>query len=120
LATVYLGLDVAGRAAGQQPVIDAQVAQWKLAHGNGQGGVDLYRHQGCPKCGETGFKGRLGVHELMLSNDEVRALIRKRASAGELRQSALADGMTTLRQDGIEKALQGLTEVSEVLATANA
>lgn len=120
LATVYLGLDAAGRAAGQQPAIDAQVAQWKLAHGNGQGGVDLYRHRGCPKCGGTGFKGRLGVHELMLSNDEVRALIRKRASAGELRESALAYGMTTLRQDGIEKALQGLTEVNEVLAAANA
>jgi type II secretory ATPase GspE/PulE/Tfp pilus assembly ATPase PilB-like protein len=119
-AAVYLGLDAPSQAAGQQPVIDAQVARWKLEHGNGEGGVNLYRHQGCAHCGGTGFKGRLGVHELMLSNDEVRALIRKRSSAGEIRQSALAHGMLTLRQDGIEKALQGLTEVSEVLAAANA
>ena len=120
LAAVYLGLDATGQASGQQPLIDAQVAQWKLAHSNGEGGVNLYRHQGCAHCGGTGFKGRLGVHELMLSNDEVRSLIRKRSSAGEMRQSALAHGMLTLRQDGIEKALQGLTEVGEVLAAANA
>jgi type II secretory ATPase GspE/PulE/Tfp pilus assembly ATPase PilB-like protein len=120
LAAVYLGLDATGQAPAQQPLIDAQVAQWKLAHSNGEGGVNLYRHQGCPHCGGTGFKGRLGVHELMLINDEVRSLIRKRSSAGEMRQSALAHGMLTLRQDGIEKALQGLTEVSEVLAAANA
>jgi len=101
-------------------MVEAQVAQWKLAHGNGEGGVNLYRHQGCEHCAGSGFKGRLGVHELMLSKDDARALIRKRASAGELRQSALAHGMLTLRQDGIEKALQGLTEVSEVLAAANA
>ncbi len=120
LAAVYLGLDAPGQDTGQQAMVEAQVAQWKLAHGNGEGGVNLYRHQGCEHCAGSGFKGRLGVHELMLSKDDARALIRKRASAGELRQSALAHGMLTLRQDGIEKALQGLTEVSEVLAAANA
>ena len=120
LAAVYLGMDATGPSPEQASAIEAQVAHWHDVHGNGEGGVNLYRHLGCDHCSGSGFKGRLGVHELMLSNDDVRALIRRRASAGELRQAALAHGMLTLRQDGIEKALQGLTEVSEVLAAANA
>jgi type II secretory ATPase GspE/PulE/Tfp pilus assembly ATPase PilB-like protein len=55
----------------------------------------------------------------MLSNDALRGLIRHRASGTELRQNALAAGMKTLRQDGIEKMLQGLTDLSEVLAATN-
>ena len=61
----------------------------------------------------------MGVHELMNVNDAVRGLIRKRAPAGELRALAMAQGMHTLRQDGLVKAFLGLTEVGEVMATTN-
>ena len=61
----------------------------------------------------------MGIHELMLSDDTIRQHIRHRASAAEVRLSALAAGMLTLRQDGIEKVLQGLTDMSQVLAATN-
>jgi type II secretory ATPase GspE/PulE/Tfp pilus assembly ATPase PilB-like protein len=61
----------------------------------------------------------MGIHELMISDEAIRQHIRRRASAAEIRQTALAAGMLTLRQDGIEKVLQGLTDMSEVLAASN-
>lgn len=63
--------------------------------------------------------GRLGIYELMLSDDTIRHHIRRRSSAGEIRASALAAGMHTLRQDGIEKVLAGLTDLAEVIAATN-
>ena len=74
---------------------------------------------GCPKCDNNGYHGRLGIHELMLSDDTIRQHIRHRAPASDIRHSALAAGMTTLRQDGIEKALEGLTDMAEVVAATN-
>ena len=79
----------------------------------------MWRHKGCTECEQHGYRGRLGIHELMLSNDAIRQHIRHRASATEIRQAALAAGMLTLRQDGIEKVLQGLTDMSEVVAATN-
>jgi len=61
----------------------------------------------------------MGLHELMVSNDEIRRLVRRRAPAAELQAAALAGGMVTLRQDGIEKALAGLTDMAEVFAASN-
>lgn len=79
----------------------------------------LWRRMGCRHCDGSGYKGRLGIHELMMSDDAIRSHIRQRESAQEIRASALAAGMKTLRQDGIDKVLQGLTDVHEVLAAAN-
>ena len=97
------------------------VAQWQHRHGQGPQGLLLYRaHEaGCHHCEHHGYQGRLGLHELMLSNDTIRSQIRHRASGSELRQSALAAGMKTLRQDGIDKMLHGLTDLNEVLAATN-
>ena len=61
----------------------------------------------------------MGIHELMMSSEAIRQHIRHRASATEIRLTALAAGMLTLRQDGIEKVLQGLTDMSEVIAATN-
>ena len=96
-----------------------QIERWRKHHGNGAGEVTLWRHKGCSECEQHGYRGRLGIHELMLSNEAIRQHIRHRASAGEIRLSALASGMLTLRQDGIEKVLQGLTDMSEVVAATN-
>ena len=79
----------------------------------------LWRRVGCAQCDGTGYKGRMGIHELMCSDDTIRGHIRRRESAHDIRRSALRAGMKTLRQDGIDKVLQGLTDIQEVLAASN-
>lgn len=74
---------------------------------------------GCPGCGHTGFRGRCGVHELMPISRELRRMIQAGARAEDIQATALAEGMQTLRQDGIEKVLQGWTTIDEVRATSN-
>jgi type II secretory ATPase GspE/PulE/Tfp pilus assembly ATPase PilB-like protein len=61
-----------------------------------------------------GYKGRLGLHELMIGLDSVKALIQERARVANLLATALEEGMRTLRQDGIEKVLAGLTDLKQV------
>jgi type IV pilus assembly protein PilB len=75
----------------------------------------LYRAAGCPACSGTGYRGRVGVHEVMSMSDELEALVVKNATGTEMREVALAQGMTTLRDDGWAKALEGLTTIEEVL-----
>lgn len=70
---------------------------------------------GCEKCFQTGYRGRTGIYELMLVNEEVQNLIYKRESAGTIKKVALNAGLKTLRMDGARKVLDGLTTVSEVL-----
>ena len=71
--------------------------------------------RGCEKCEQSGFKGRLAIHELLVVNDELRELISRRASEHEIRRAARAAGMRTLIEDGIAKAAQGLTTLEAVL-----
>jgi len=73
--------------------------------------------RGCPKCNGTGYRGRLAIHELMSITPAIEDAIGENATAHELRELALESGMTTLRQDGVQKALAGLTTLEEVLAT---
>jgi len=74
----------------------------------------LYRAAGCSKCGNTGYRGRTGIHELLEGTDEMKALIQGKAKMEELRAQAVRDGMTTLRQDGIRKVCLGLTDLAQV------
>ena len=74
----------------------------------------LYRAKGCDECYGTGYKGRLGVHELMEGTKKIKKMIKKEATPEELLIQAASDGMTTLVQDGIFKAFQGLTDITEV------
>ena len=97
----------------------AQIERWRQQHGDSQGQLRLWRPVGCTQCEGHGYRGRLGIHELMLSDDTIRQHIRHRAPASDIRHSALAAGMLTLRQDGIDKVLQGLTDMSEVVAATN-
>jgi len=106
-----------GQSVGLTP--DELVARWRHEHADAHGEVRLYHHHGCQACNGHGYKGRMGLHELMVSNDEIRRLVRRRAPAAELQAAALAGGMVTLRQDGIEKALAGLTDMAEVFAASN-
>jgi type II secretory ATPase GspE/PulE/Tfp pilus assembly ATPase PilB-like protein len=74
----------------------------------------LYRAKGCDKCGNTGYRGRTGIHELIVGTDEMKSLIQGRAKMEELRDQAVKDGMTTLMQDGIRKVLLGQTDIAQV------
>jgi type II secretory ATPase GspE/PulE/Tfp pilus assembly ATPase PilB-like protein len=76
----------------------------------------LYRPKGCAKCGNTGYKGRMGIHELLVATDEIKRLIQKRSPIEELRKQAMRDGMATLLQDGILKVVSGLTDFKQVRA----
>jgi len=103
--------------------VQAQIAQWTAEFGkpDGHGGKVLHTYvkHGCEACEGRGYKGRLGIYELLLNSDDIRHHIRLRDSAGDVRLTALRGGMKTLRQDGIEKVLMGLTDIAEVVAASN-
>jgi len=77
--------------------------------------VGLYKPQTCVKCNETGYRGRVGVFELLLVSDAVSKLTLLRSSAREIREVAVQEGMSTLRQEGLIKAKEGITSLEEVL-----
>lgn len=74
----------------------------------------IFRPVGCKKCGGTGYRGRMGIHEVMLVSEEISDLTVKEATAEKIRQVAIAQGMLTLRQDGLEKVRMGLTSLEEI------
>lgn len=78
-------------------------------------GKKFYRGRGCAICNSSGFKGRVGLYELMPVNDELRALVQRSCSTGDLREGALKLGMTPLRNSGLEKIYNGITTVEEVI-----
>jgi type II secretory ATPase GspE/PulE/Tfp pilus assembly ATPase PilB-like protein/GAF domain-containing protein len=79
----------------------------------------LQRAVGCTVCGNTGYKGRIGIHELLLSSGNIKQLIQSRARVDEIVQAARQEGMTTLVQDGILKVLDGWTDIAQVRAVAS-
>ncbi len=74
----------------------------------------LYRPVGCEQCNNTGYRGRMGIHELLVATDVIKSLITSRAPMSEIRDQAVAEGMTTLKQDGIEKIFDGHCDLLEV------
>jgi type IV pilus assembly protein PilB len=76
--------------------------------------VDVFEAAGCPRCGGSGYKGRLGIYEVMTVTDEIRRLAIERASADRIAAVAAQNGMTRLRDDGFAKVLQGRTSVAEI------
>jgi general secretion pathway protein E len=78
-------------------------------------GRQLYRAVGCPHCLNTGYVGRLGIHEFLPMDEDIRALVMQNVDAGTIKKAAMAKGMLTLREDGVQKALRGLTTLEEVM-----
>lgn len=76
----------------------------------------LYKAKGCEVCENTGYKGRVGLHELLIGTDAVKRDILKSAPVSQLVKTALKEGMRTLRQDGIEKVIQGITDIHQIHA----
>jgi type II secretory ATPase GspE/PulE/Tfp pilus assembly ATPase PilB-like protein len=78
--------------------------------------ITLYRPKGCQYCNGTGFRGRLAIHELLVSDDSLKKLIQKKRPVEEIREHAIKQGMLTLKQDGIKKVLRGNTDLKQVKA----
>jgi len=75
----------------------------------------VFRPVGCKKCGGTGYRGRIGVHEVLMMTEEISRLCVENATAEEIKAVAVDQGMLTLRQDGLEKVRAGLTSIEEVV-----
>jgi type IV pilus assembly protein PilB len=75
----------------------------------------LHRPTGCKHCSNTGYRGRLAVHELMTVNEEIELLTVERAATEQLTKAAIANGMRTLREDGMAKVVLGLTSMEEIM-----
>ncbi len=78
------------------------------------GKLRFYRAVGCDKCNKTGYKGRVGLHELLIGDDAVKKLIQERARVAEIFAQSVASGMRTLKMDGMEKIMMGLTDLKQV------
>jgi general secretion pathway protein E len=75
----------------------------------------FFQARGCPACHGTGYRGRVGIYEMMVIDDTIRSLIMQRANANTIKVAAMERGMRTLLQDGVRKILQGRTTAEEVL-----
>ncbi len=76
--------------------------------------LELYMPEGCDMCSNTGYRGRMGIHELLMGTDVMKKMIQTKAEMGKIRDQAIGDGMTTLKQDGIDKIFQGYCDLLEV------
>jgi type II secretory ATPase GspE/PulE/Tfp pilus assembly ATPase PilB-like protein len=93
---------------------DQILAGWRKTHAGPGGSITLHKAQGCEECNGSGYKGRLGVHELLVNTAAVKRKILARANVSEITEQAMLEGMATLRQDGIAKILQGYTDWEQV------
>ncbi|MBI1174515.1 MAG: GAF domain-containing protein [Sideroxydans sp.] len=91
-------------------------AEWTRLFADDKGQFTLYEKVGCDNCAGTGYRGRVGLHELLIGTDPVKKAIQEHARVAELFSIALEEGMRTLKQDGIEKVLLGITDIQQVRA----
>jgi type II secretory ATPase GspE/PulE/Tfp pilus assembly ATPase PilB-like protein len=94
----------------------ALYTEWAKEFGDERGQIMLYEKVGCDKCGNTGYRGRVGLHELLIATDALKKAIQEGERVATLFAIALEEGMRTLKQDGIEKVLQGITDIHQVRA----
>lgn len=108
----------------QYVVSESETAELAEAYGNeefsalvrSEPKLRLWKATGCDACGKSGYRGRVAIHELLVTNDPIKYAIAHKSPVAELRSLARQNGMTTLLQDGIEKVLSGHTDLSQVLA----
>jgi len=100
----------------KQALIPAELERLKASYPNFlKNGGDFFAGKGCSACGGTGYSGRVGIYEILEVDDEIRQAIMKQANGGDIKQIAIQKGMTTMTEDGLRKALEGLTTVEEIL-----
>jgi type II secretory ATPase GspE/PulE/Tfp pilus assembly ATPase PilB-like protein len=107
-------------AFGEDPPVarDAVLAGWSQRHAV-DGRILMHHSPGCEHCDHTGFRGRAGLHEMMVVSRELRRMIQNGARAEALQRAAMQEGMRSLRQDGIDKVLAGVTTIEEVRSKSN-
>jgi general secretion pathway protein E/type IV pilus assembly protein PilB len=111
-------LDFPLRKGGPKPAPDVAIQQGVIEMlGNGPSEARLWKGTGCRSCRQSGYRGRTGIHELMVNNDVIKDLVVQRVNAGVIRLEALKAGMVTLRQDGWRKVLNATTTIDEVNRT---
>src|SRR6267378_3657466 len=94
--------------------MEAVYKEWVRTYGSDRGQLTFYKPVGCDKCGGSGFKGRCGLHELLIASDRLKKAIQEHARVAEMLAIAVEEGMRTLKQDGMEKCLAGVTHIKEV------
>ena len=93
---------------------EAIYKDWARDYADAKGQFKLYRPAGCDKCNGTGYKGRVGLHELLVGTDAIKKLIQEHARVAEILATGLDEGMLTLKMDGIQKVLQGITDMKQI------
>jgi general secretion pathway protein E len=97
------------------PALPEVVEQMQLKRYTRDDPIMLYHPVGCDHCGSTGYLGRLSIVELLVMSDTIRSLVMRHVTAGEIRQQAIAEGMQTMYENGLRKAVAGVTTIEEVL-----
>jgi general secretion pathway protein E len=97
------------------PALPEVVQEMQLQRYTHNNPVMLYKPVGCEKCGDTGYIGRVSIVELLVMSDAIRSLVMRHVTAGEIRVQAIAEGMQTMYENGLSKAVQGITTIEEVL-----
>ncbi len=101
-----------------KPVLPEMEKEIGLRQYQPEGDLRLWHAKGCQACGQTGYKGRSAIHEVLVMNDEIRKRVLKHEDAGVIQEEARRHGMRTMYEDGLLKALQGVTTLEEVLRVA--
>ncbi|MES2759896.1 MAG: ATPase, T2SS/T4P/T4SS family [Pseudomonadota bacterium] len=101
-----------GTGLGQSAIL----AEWNAKYARADGQIVLYSPLGCPQCDQKGYKGRVGVHELLVNTAVIKKMIHSRSHVNEITSLAISEGMRTMRQDGIDKIFQGVTDWEQVKA----
>ncbi|MEE8428058.1 MAG: ATPase, T2SS/T4P/T4SS family, partial [Gammaproteobacteria bacterium] len=97
-----------------ETVSDQVLKHWRDNFADKNGAFTLYEPVGCVKCDSVGYKGRFGIHELLIASDTIKRCILEHKRVAEIVAVALGEGMRTLKQDGMEKVLQGITDMAQV------
>ena len=97
------------------PALPEVVEEMQLKRYTSADPVILYRPVGCAECGSTGYSGRVSIVELLVMSDTIRSMVMRHVTSGEVRQQAIADGMQTMYENGLSKAVAGITTIEEVL-----
>lgn len=115
LAEYCTELDAAAVSEEQSIITRQKILQtWKQQYADDTGQLTLYRATGCRECDGSGYKGRIGIHELLIASANIKKLIVEAAPVADVLATAIREGMHTLKQDGIEKVLQGLSDILQV------
>jgi general secretion pathway protein E len=94
---------------------EPEEAQWAELGSSREVAGPIFRADGCEKCLETGYRGRTGIYEFLLLSEAIKGLVLKTSDANQINKAARAEGMASLREDGINKVIEGRTTISEVL-----